>query len=136
MIFSETTFRLEALKFYEELFPDDSGFRDTSGWKCLYSMNFENRIGISDIKLFVGSVFGKLKLDKNKFDSNYIEEASKRIYNGYRFMMNENGMAFILKSKTVMKKTPEHCRFVRAFVLFSYYFKKMWNGTLEKIKIG
>lgn len=129
---AETTFRIEMLKYYEDLFPDASGFRDTSGWKCLFAKNYKSEITKKDIKWFINETVSRIS--KNKMDSDEVEKIVDVLYNRYKFTIDNLGVAILIKSKTEIIRDKKS--FIsRMFSSIRNGFKLRYNKTLELMKI-
>ena len=140
---AHTTFRLEALRYEQELFSDDNPITDRSGWKLLIGRNFPNgRVSSSDISSFVDEVYELCKKSDEKFADFDKAHVCAMLFTKFRCTLDENMLGFILKSKTVVEAEKPEINTKKGFFLFRFIawmwrgFKRMHNGILESLKIG
>lgn len=140
---AHTTFRLEALRYEQELFFDENPITDRSGWKLLIGKDFpDGRVSSSDISSFVDEVYELCKKSDKKlvdFDKAHV---CAMLFTKFRCTLDENMLGFILKSKTVVEAEKPEIKTKKRFLLFRFIawmwrgFKRFYNGVLESLKIG
>ena len=116
-----TTLRLETLLFHEDLFPDETGLRDGSGWKCHCAKNYVQSISLADVETFIALSAKKLEL--KDVDENRIRLAAQTVYNTYQFLLNETTLV-VLKSKTEMDRSEDVPREKEGFLAKLFKFGK------------
>ena len=140
---AHTTFRLEALKYEQELFSDENPITDRSGWRLLLGKNFDNgRVSSSDISAFVDEVYELCKKSDKRFVEFDKAHVCAMLFTKFRCTIDDSMLGFILKSKTVVEADSPSAKRKKGFFLFRFVawlwscFKGFYNGVLESLKIG
>lgn len=140
---AHTTFRLEALKYEQNLFYDENPINDRSGWKLIIGRNFsDGKISSSDISSFVDDAYDICKKNYEKFVEFDKAHVCAMLFTKFRCTIDESMIGFILKSKTVVEAEKTSKAERKRFFLFRIVawmwkcFKNIYNGILEFLKIG
>ena len=138
---AHTTLRLEALKYEQELFPDDNPVTDRSGWRLLLGKSFDGgSVSASEISSFVDEVDSICRKSDDRFPGFDKAHVCATLFTKFRCTVDDCMLGFILKSKTVVEPLMPPQR--KGFFLFRFIrwtwrgFKMMYNGLLESMKIG
>ena len=138
---AKTTFKVEAMRYVENLYAENNPINDRSGWELLLSRDFENELSSNDVLQFVEDVEAKCVAIDNDFRGFDKAHVCASLFTSYRCTIDDCMLGFIVKTKTVVepktveKKWKWHQMPFRFAVWLWRGFKSMYNGTLEKLKI-